>query len=229
MGYNFTKCPACKKDAVGGLWKLNGLLYCRHCVKEEAKHFQEDMFKIKIKKKYKFKQDVHFKESNVKIAKGTEIHKNVIIMSGTVIKENCVIGSDVVIGNNCLLRNNVILKQGVSIGFSNAIEVFAYIRENTRTQGFCMISEYSRIGKNCFLGPYFNSMGDQTIGAPKGKYVPNPPIIGNKCRFGSGTKVVPGIKIQDGTVTGAMSLLTKDTKKNGLYYGVPAKFIKWMK
>ena len=158
--------------------------------------------------------------SKCKILKGTKIFRNVVINNEVTIGTNCIIG------NSVLIRNNVKLGNDVSIGFSNSLEPFCEIGGNTRTQGFCMISEFSKIGKNCFLGPHFNSMGDDTIGKPIRAYKPNPPIIEDDCRFGSGTKVCPGIIIKKGTVTGAMSLLTKDTEENSLYYGVPARLIR---
>lgn len=158
--------------------------------------------------------------NNTSIGKGTRLYKGVTIGSDVKIGRNCFIG------NNSLIRNNVCIGDNNKIGFSCSIEPHAKIGNNNSTQGFCMFAEYGIVGDGNFFGPYWNSLGDNTIGKPKGEYIANPPIIGNNCRFGSTTKVVPNIKIADGTITGAMTLLTKDTEINSLYYGVPAKFIK---
>jgi acetyltransferase-like isoleucine patch superfamily enzyme len=160
---------------------------------------------------------------NTRIGKGTRIFRNAVIGRDVVIGENCFIG------NNAFIRNNVTLGDGVKIGFSTSVEPYARIGNNTSTQGFCMISEHSDIGKNCFIGPHWNNPADNTIGNPKGEYIANPAIIKDNCRFGSGTRLVPGITIAEGTITGAMSLVTKDTEPNSLYYGVPAKFIRKIK
>lgn len=187
---------------------------------------EETRFGVKFKLIKIVEEDTFFERANVVIEKGCIIGVNTLLSRGVVVKAFSTIGENCFIGNNTLIREHVKIGNGTKIGFCNAIEPYATIGNNTRTQGFCMISEYSKIGDNCFIGPHFNSMGDDTIGNPNGKYIANPPIIGNNCRFGSATKIVPGIKIEDGTITGAMSLLTKDTETNTLYYGIPAKKIK---
>jgi len=190
---------------------------------------EEDVMYVVFNEEYVSEEDHKFNMGNIFIMNGTKIGKGTKVFRNTVIGNNVVIGENCFIGNNVLIRNNVTLGDKVKIGFSTAIEPYATIGDNTSTQGFCMISEYSKIGKNCFLGPYWNNPADNTIGKPKGEYVANPAIIEDNCRFGSGTKIVPGIKIAKGTITGAMTLLTKDTEFNSLYFGIPAKFIKKIK
>jgi len=181
---------------------------------------------IKFKKDVKFTKAKIFKKQNIRIGKGTLIMKGVIIRSNVVINNDVFINSDSQIGNFTLIRENVEIGHDVKIGACNSIELNVTILHGTRTQGHCMIGEYTTIGKNCFLGPHWNSMGDNEIGAPKETYKSNPPIIGDRCRFGSATKVAPGVKIADGTITGAMTFLNKDTEENTLYYGIPAKKIR---
>lgn len=171
-------------------------------------------------------REKYFPEPNVLIGPNSLIKAGTTIFRNTVIGENVKVGSGCFIGNNCLIRNDVVIFDRVKIGFSNSIEPHAIIENDTTTQGFCMVAEYSCIGQKCFLGPHFNSTADETIGKPKGKYEPNPPIIKSHCRFGSGTRITPGIKVARGTITGAMSLLTKDTEENCLYVGVPAKKVR---
>jgi len=181
---------------------------------------------IKFNTTINFDKCIKIPELNIIIGKDTEIGAD------TIIRSNVVINSEVTIGNKCHIGNFVLIREGVKIGYNtkigafNAIETKARIGDNVRTQGHCMISEYSEIGNNVFLGPHFNSMGDNTIGAPVDEYIANPPIIGDNCRFGSATKIIPGINISRGTITGAMTLLTKDTEPNSFYLGIPGKKIK---
>lgn len=183
-------------------------------------------FYVKFKEETTILNTIILKNYNIIIGKGSKIGKGTIIMRNVVIKEDVLIKDNCVIGNNSLLRENVWLEEGVKIGFSTVIEPNAKIGTGTNIHGLCVISEFSKIGRNCFLGPHFNTTGDPSIGKPKGEYKPNPAVIGDNCRFGSGTRLVPGIIIADGTITGAMTLLTKNTIKNSLYYGIPAKRIR---
>lgn len=193
---------------------------------EDESFSKENYLYKEFKENRTFSYDYYYSYLNIVIKKGTVIRKGTKLFRNVVIGENVTIREDCIIGNNSLIRDYVELGDRVKIGFCCSVEPHAKIEEGTSTQGFCMISEFSQIGKNCFLGPHFNSMGDNTIGKPKGEYKAEPPIIGDNCRFGSATKIVPNIKIADGTITGAMTLLTKDTEENTLYYGIPAKKIR---
>lgn len=183
-------------------------------------------FYVKFREETNIQNTVILKDYNIIIGRGSKIGKGTIIMRNVVIKEDVLIKDNCIIGNNSLIRKNVWLEEGVKVGFSTVIEPNAKIGSGTNIHGLCVIAEFSKIGRNCFLGPHFNSTGDSSIGKPKGEYKPNAAVIGNNCRFGSGTRLIPGITIADGTITGAMTLLTKNTIKNSLYYGVPAKRIK---
>jgi galactoside O-acetyltransferase len=43
--------------------------------------------------------------------------------------------------------------------------------------------------------------------------------------FGSGTVIMPNIKIEEGVAVGALSLVKKNLKKWSIYAGVPVKLI----
>lgn len=51
-------------------------------------------------------------------------------------------------------------------------------------------------------------------------------IIGNNCWFGSNVTVLDGVKVGDGCVIAAGSLLTKSIPPNSIVAGIPAKVIK---
>lgn len=50
--------------------------------------------------------------------------------------------------------------------------------------------------------------------------------IGHDVWIGAGVVVKQGVKIGDGAVIGAMSLVTKDVEANTIVFGIPAKFYK---
>ena len=50
--------------------------------------------------------------------------------------------------------------------------------------------------------------------------------IGNNVFIGADCLILPGVTIGDNVVLGARSVVTKDLPQNGVYAGVPARFIK---
>ena len=65
-----------------------------------------------------------------------------------------------------------------------------------------------------------------TLGAGKGQYPSNIPIIEENCIIYSGA-VIGDITIGKGTIIGANAVVTKDTPPNSVVGGVPAKLIKY--
>lgn len=49
--------------------------------------------------------------------------------------------------------------------------------------------------------------------------------LNKHCLVGTGSKIMPGVEIGEGTSIGAMSLVLKSTRPWKLYFGVPAKAI----
>lgn len=50
--------------------------------------------------------------------------------------------------------------------------------------------------------------------------------IGKYVIIGTGTSILPGVTIEEGSAIGAMSLVTRNTKSWGIYAGTPIKLIK---
>jgi len=190
---------------------------------------KENETNIEFTETYITNREHYFPMLNIRIGRNVKIGKGTKIFENTIVRKNVTIGEGNIIGNSCLIRENVVIGNNNKIGFSCSLEPHLIMGDNNSTQGFCMLSEYSVIKNKNFFPPHFNNPADNSIGKPKGEYIARPAIIGSRCRFGSGTRLVPEIVIADGTITGAMSLVTKDTEPNSLYYGVPAKKIREIK
>lgn len=51
-------------------------------------------------------------------------------------------------------------------------------------------------------------------------------LLGRHVIIGSGTVILPGVKIGEGSAVGALSLVTKNLMPFGIYAGIPLKWIK---
>ncbi len=96
------------------------------------------------------------------------------------------------------------------------------------------------IGNNVLLAPHVSIVGDDhrfdtvgvtifSTGLHANSALPieqRSVVIEDDCWLGFGVIVLPGVKIAEGCVIGAGSVLTKSTEPYGIYIGSPAKLYK---
>ena len=86
------------------------------------------------------------------------------------------------------------------------------------------------IGQNCILGPRIIINANEHV-FKKGKlikdqgFIHKDVIIEDDCWFGANVVINKGVIIKTGSVVGALSLVTKDTEKNSINFGIPSKKI----
>ena len=123
-----------------------------------------------------------------------------IIASGS---GKLVIGNNVHIGGYCLLSCGEDIAMSDFSGLSQGVKIY------TRTD------DYS--GKT-LTNP---TIPEKYTGVKSGKVV-----LGKHVIIGSGSVILPGVTIGDGSSVGALSLVTKNLEEWGMYFGSPAKKIK---
>jgi maltose O-acetyltransferase len=124
-------------------------------------------------------------------------------------------------GKNISINKNVIIESNVYIGHNSGIS------EN------CLISGPSYIGNDVIIGPetfiYTTNHGFLRKDIPiwkQPKTPPRPVVIGNDVWIGSRTTILPGVKIGDGAIIGASSVVTKDVQPYTIVAGNPATVIR---
>ena len=97
---------------------------------------------------------------------------------------------------------------------------------------------YASEGYGIEIGDYVNSAShlyiiDSNHGMKKGRMMLYQPMshkkirIGNDIWFGYHVTVLPGVKLEDGIVCGACSVITKAFPSNAIICGNPAKIVKY--
>ena len=140
--------------------------------------------------------------------------------------------SKVSFGKNCKIIEPVNL-YGCKIGKSVFVGPFVEIQKNTKIGDNCRIQSHTfvcekvTVGSNCFISHGVMFVNDLT---KKGKVNRNPKsfkktTIGNNVVIGSNATILP-VKISNGIVIGAGSLVSKNLNIKGIYAGNPAKLIR---
>ena len=122
---------------------------------------------------------------------------------------DCTIGDNIFIGPFVEIQKGVVIKSG------------------SRIQSHTFICELVSIGENCFIGHGVMFTNDLfTDGQPSSS--PNnweETYIGNNVSIGSNTTILP-VRIADGVVVGAGSVVTKNLEERGIYAGNLARLIR---
>lgn len=179
------------------------------------------------------------------IGRDTVIHPNVTIEGATVVGDGCEIRSgtrlvNARVGHGVEIRDNCLIDDS-DIGNNCTVGPMAHLRGNA------LMEESSKVGnfvelKKTKLGrgskaSHLAYLGDATIGENTnigaGVITCNydgvrkhETHIGDNVKIGSDTMLVAPVKVGDGAVTGAGSVVTKDVDANSLVVGAPAKKIK---
>ena len=154
------------------------------------------------------------------------------------------VGNNVQIAKNCTiiglenisLGENIRIDGGVSIACASGyLKVGSYIHIGSGCHITCAggveLSDFSGLsqgvriysGSDDYSG---NSLTNPTLPNKYLNIIVKPVLIGRHVIIGSGSVVLPGVKIGNGTSVGALSLVTKSLEEWGVYVGAPAKRIK---
>ncbi len=134
-------------------------------------------------------------------------------------------------------KNAICLYANVTLGHGTRVTAGGLgrisLKENVLVDdySFVMAHESIEVGKNttiaafCFITD-FNHRHSKNISVLDQGYETKPVIIGKNVWIGTHCIVLPGVKIGDGSVIGAGSVVTKDVPAHSIAVGNPAKAIK---
>jgi len=157
-----------------------------------------------------------------------------IICSGSfVFGDNCTVilheGSKLYLGDHSWCLHGCWIEVGKGQALTLGDRVTLQLR--------CSLHGEIYIGNDCLFAPdiYISSGSHSfdgnlahTIRTQDSKYpiTSKPVLISSNCWLGIRTFVAPGVRLGEGTVTGANSVLLSDTDQFSVYAGVPAKKIR---
>ncbi len=176
------------------------------------------------------------------IGRDTVISQNVTLEGRTVIGDNCIIRPGVrivnsTIGNNVEIKDNSFINDS-TVGEGCSVGPMAHLRGHAVMQDGAKVGNFVELKKTTLgrgsKASHLTYLGDATIGEKtnigagtitcnydgKNKHAT---IIGDNVKLGSDTMLVAPIKVGDGSVTAAGSVVLADIPEDSLVAGVPAK------
>ncbi len=160
----------------------------------------------------------------------TQINEDVIINDHVIVYSGSKIGTGTYIADKALVRENVVIENDVVIGTETIISYNANIQEKTKIMSGCNIAGNTVIGKGSFIGVHVCSVTDNNPFAMEPRHAQKGPQIGGGVFIGSNATLLPGVKIEDGIIVGAGSVVTKHLlEKGSIYFGNPCHHVKTKK
>ncbi len=144
--------------------------------------------------------------SNAVIYAANKLGNNVLIGDGAQLREHGYIGDNVVVSRLCTTNHHVTIKND------------SKILDTTHLTSRTIVEE------NVFIGTGVNTTNDNRM-TIKGSEVGEANIIvfERGCKIGSGSTILPNVKVGQNAIIGAGSVVTKNVKKNTKVMGIPAK------
>ncbi len=142
--------------------------------------------------------------------------KSVEIGENTKVWQFCVIFPEAVIGNNCNICANVLIENDVRVG------------NNVTVKSGVQLWDGITVEDNVFIGPNVTFTNDIY---PRSKQWPEhfeKTLVKKGASIGANSTIVAGITIGEYSLIGAGSVVTKNIPANTIWYGNPAKFIKYV-
>jgi galactoside O-acetyltransferase len=132
------------------------------------------------------------------------------------------------LGNNVRIDDFCVLSGAIELGSNIHIAVFCGIFAGNTGVKMC---DFSTLSSRCVI---YAESDDYS-----GEHLTNPTIdeeyleiisgkveLGRHVIIGTGTTILPGVSIGEGTAVGSMSLVTKSLDEWGIYVGIPCKYKK---
>ncbi|HPY61452.1 MAG TPA: acyltransferase [Methanospirillum sp.] len=152
---------------------------------------------------------------------GVIIGDNAIIRSGTILYADVRAGDGFSTGHNVLVREKTTIGSNVSIGTGVIIEGHCTIGDHVSLQSMVYIPTNSELGNHVFIGP--NAVLTNDKYPPHGGKNLTGPTIHDHASIGANSTILPGVKVGEGALVAAGSIVTKDVPPFSLAIGSPAR------
>lgn len=149
-----------------------------------------------------------------------------IIRAHSVIYAGTVLGSKVQTGHGVTIREHSKIGDSVSIGSKTSIEHYVVVGNDVQFHGHNLISEYTTIEDDCWIGPHCCITNVLHPRCPKAKECIKGATLKRGAIVGGNTTLAPGVVIGERAFVGAGSVVLHDVPARMVVVGNPARVIK---
>ena len=158
-------------------------------------------------------------------AEPTRIGGQGVIRSGTVIYAGVVIGDRFQSGHGSLIREANQIGDDCSVGSNAVLEPGNRVGDRTRIHSGCFLENVT-LGLGVFLGPHVVFTDDPHPACPRYLECVLGATLEDDVSVGANVTFLPGLRIGQGAVVGAGSVVTRDVEAGTVVAGNPAQAIK---
>lgn len=138
---------------------------------------------------------------------------------GVIVGKGVVLGDDVVVWNYVVIGDNTKIGDGSRIGSFVDIGKDVVIGRDCNIQTHVTISNGCHVGNDVFIAPNSTLLNDKF---PVSERL-TPPLIEDEAVIGGCAVILPNVKVGEGAVVAAGSLVSKDVDPGIVVKGVPAE------
>lgn len=164
--------------------------------------------------------------SKMRCGKNLNLGRNSLI--DALCKDGVTIGDNFMLGHHAIIECTGVLRdvgEGIKIGNNVAVNHFCFIG----VRGFIEIGDNVIFGPRVSIFSENHNFSDTSVSIKHQGVTRYKTVIEQDVWIGSGCSIMAGVKIGQGSVLAAGSVVTKDVPSYAIVAGVPAKVIKYRK
>ncbi len=147
------------------------------------------------------------------------------IRSGTIIYAGTTLGAGINTGHGAMIRENNIIGDRCSVGTYAVLEPGNRVGDGTRIHSHCFL-EHVTLGRGVFLGPGVVFTDDPHPMCPRYEECVLGAKVADNVSIGGNATILPGVRIGEGSLIGAGSVVNRDVPAGVVAAGSPARVLK---
>jgi acetyltransferase-like isoleucine patch superfamily enzyme len=145
------------------------------------------------------------------------------LRSGTVLYAGSRIGDRFQTGHHVVVREECRIGDDVSVWSNTVVDYGCRLGDRVKVHSNCYLAQYTELLDDAFLAPGVTIANDLYPGSADSAAVMSGPLIGRGAQIGVNVTLLPFVRIGDGCLVGAGSVVTRDLPPGTVAFGNPAR------
>ena len=155
---------------------------------------------------------------HLRIGRGSSIGPHAVIFYDVEIGAETLIGDGASIREQCRIGTHCLISRYVTVNYNTMIGDRTRIMDSTHITGNCVI------GNDVFISILVATVNDnEMVSRSYAESEIVGPRIADNASIGAGACLLPGVRVGEGAIVGAGSVVTKDVESYTIVMGVPAR------